>query len=375
MKKAIRIPLAFVAVCVFIVTIAAAHGGAVDPRTTPLPGLVTMALPWLISATVIITVASIFFFRRLAIAGAIATLICLPEALTICPLNIGDNDSSMSGHDSDSTFSVMTFNTYYFLDYKSDTLPAPDTNSTVKAILAADPDIALLQECAQVTFPDRTPYIGTTDSDSLTSRYPYRLSNGRSSCILSKFPVTEIQVDINTDASPSFSVTRYAVDIRGRKLNILSLHLQSLMLSDEAKLSVHDVSYMRTQRKDISIIRHELLPKIANAMRIRAGQAHEVRQLIDSISGPLIVCGDFNDVPLCYAIRTISGTDLKNAYTESAFGFAATYRKRGMSLRIDHMLFRAPLSAVSSRRIADGCSDHFPIMTTFNFDNTNNITH
>ena len=52
-------------------------------------------------------------------------------------------------------------------------------------------------------------------------------------------------------------------------------------------------------------VKSKLLTKLATAFKIRAVQAHAARSVIDSIGGPFIVAGDFNDIPGCYAMRVI----------------------------------------------------------------------
>lgn len=115
-------------------------------------------------------------------------------------------------------------------------------------------------------------------------------------------------------------------------------------------------------------MKSQLLSKLAEAFKIRAQQARAVRNVVDSIGGPFIVAGDFNDIPDCFAVRTIRGKDMHDAYADAAFGPAITYHGDRFYFRIDQVLYRGPFQAVGIERGSINSSDHNPLLTTFLFD-------
>ncbi len=92
------------------------------------------------------------------------------------------------------------------------------------------------------------------------------------------------------------------------------------------------------------------------------------REITDSIGGPFIVAGDFNDIPDCYAVRTIRGKDMHDAYADAAFGPTITYHGDKFYFRIDQVLYKGPFKAVDIERGDIASSDHNPLLTTFLFD-------
>ena len=89
-----------------------------------------------------------------------------------------------------------------------------------------------------------------------------------------------------------------------------------------------------------------ILSKIIKAYRSRSGQAEQVREEIDKSPHPVIICGDFNDVPNSYTYFTIRG-DLERCVYSKGAGIGKTLRILGPTLRIDYILTDKSL-AISS---------------------------
>ena len=75
---------------------------------------------------------------------------------------------------------------------------------------------------------------------------------------------------------------------------------------------------------------------------------------------PVIVCGDFNDVPNSYAYTTI-GKNLQNGFAEKGFGIGNTYDGISPTLRIDNIFADKKFDVVQFERFKKKLSDHFPI--------------
>ena len=124
----------------------------------------------------------------------------------------------------------------------------------------------------------------------------------------------------------------------------------------------------RALRRQVKDVKTQLISKLAHAFRLRAEQAHIIRHTIDSIGGNFIVAGDFNDIQDCYAVRTILGSDMHDAYADCALGPCITYHGNRFYFRIDHILYGGDLKAVSCRRGDITSSDHFPMLAKFLFE-------
>ncbi|MEI6747617.1 MAG: endonuclease/exonuclease/phosphatase family protein [Bacteroidota bacterium] len=144
-------------------------------------------------------------------------------------------------------------------------------------------------------------------------------------------------------------------------LRVYSVHLSSIMLFGEKSmltasgLVTGDKSGM--PRQMFRIIR-----KLRAAFIRRATQADILKANILRSPFPVIVCGDFNDTPLSYAIHTIR-KGLKDSFIEKGYGFGRTYIGSNVPLRIDNV-FADPSFYVSKHEVVNiRLSDHLPVLT------------
>lgn len=79
----------------------------------------------------------------------------------------------------------------------------------------------------------------------------------------------------------------------------------------------------------------------------------------------MIVAGDFNDIPGCYALRELCRDDFRNAFTEAGCGPIVTYHANRFYFHIDHIVYRGNMEAVAYRRGDCEASDHYPVIATF----------
>jgi endonuclease/exonuclease/phosphatase (EEP) superfamily protein YafD len=77
---------------------------------------------------------------------------------------------------------------------------------------------------------------------------------------------------------------------------------------------------------------------------------------------PVLVCGDFNDVPSSYTYRMARGK-LKDGFQTAGQGYAYTYRYYKRMLRIDYIFHSESLQGIDyySPEL-DVCSDHNPVI-------------
>ena len=105
-----------------------------------------------------------------------------------------------------------------------------------------------------------------------------------------------------------------------------------------------------------------VITKFKNAFLRRQGQADRVRAEIEKSPYPVIVCGDFNDVPNSYAYETI-GKNLQDAFVKKGTGLGRTFSGISPTLRIDNIFVDKRYSVNQYVRVQKKLSDHFPIIT------------
>lgn len=337
-------------------TILAAYGGMFDTARMQIPAIIAMTFPAFLILQVVSLAINILWFKRMALVNVATLAICWPSIATYCPIRLSDNRSA----DADApTFSLMTYNVLNLNEYRT---PATDFgyNRTLNYILKADPDIVALQECADIS---AGASITKSQVDSICKRYPYRSMGENGQSLLSKYPFKKLPIDI--DDNSSFNVKAYQLTIDTLEVTLLNVHLQSIGLTDSDKELYRQLTKGKTRRDELDEIKTGLLDKLSAAFIARAGQAAIVRNALDSIKGPVILCGDFNDIPGCYAQRTIMGDDMHDAFREAGKGPAITYHANRLYFRIDHILYRGPLEPLKVSRPKFPSSDHYPLIATF----------
>lgn len=353
-----------------ITTLAALWGGTIDPYTWVLPALLSMMLPLILVADVVLMALDIVFRRFRYIFIILASwLIGASALLNYSPINL-NKPEQLTPDERERSFTLLTYNVLHFLDFRGE-MPELDTNATIDYILSTDADIVSLQEAdAMMTWP--LWHITSDQIARLTERYPYRIINVNNQLsVLSKYPMEWDNVPLEGDAAQRMALFHF--DIKGHRVSLFNVHLASIGLdmADKALYQRLFDTYPLSEkhlRKELRDVKHQLIGKLGVAFRRRADQARTLRHVMDSVGGDFIVAGDFNDIPNCYAIRTIRGDDMNDAYAECALGPTITYHGNRFYFRIDHVLYRGAFraTAIESPRIPS--SDHYPVFTTFVFD-------
>lgn len=359
--------LASAAIVLFwLVVIACAWSNHISPLYSVVAPMAYMAFPYLMVLGIVLVLLTLFWSKKLALTGVVLMACCLPRALSVCPLHFSRTviDESVSTD----TFSVMTFNAFHFNSYKDISRDSIAADEAAIAIIDADPDIVLIQESFGFDpFEIRRKKISPALSAQIRAYYPYRLFTSDAMGVVSKYPFKTIDLpNYNPNGDESFRVQRVEFQIGDSLVNVYSIHLQSLFFSP-AELGII-ARIAGGNAKHIKEVRGSIMNKIRYAFRSRARQAQSVRNLVDSLSaGPVIVCGDFNDVPDCWAMREIKGNNLTDAFAASGFGPAVTYRKHNLYFRIDHILCSKQLKPLGAQVLKVGESDHYPLFALFAF--------
>lgn len=354
-----------------LLLIVSAYGGTVNPDRTVVPAILAMMFPYILCGCLLLLVIDSFLFRKTTLVMVASLIICLPSILTYSPFNLPN--PPLTKAEKERSFTLLTYNVLHFWDCRG-TNDALTSNTTIDYILSTDADIVNLQE---VEFIKTWPlwHITPAQIDSLGRRYPYRLIDiSNQLTLLSKYPFEEVKLTGDDEYLLShFALFKMNVD--GRRLYLFNVHLKSIGLTPEDKtlymsLLKDTPKSEKALRKELGKVRRQLLSKLGSAFRLRAAQARFIRNTIDSLGrSNVIVAGDFNDIPGCYAIRTIRGNDMADAYRENAFGPTITYHLNSFHFRIDHVLYRGDFKAVDIEREPVPSSDHYPLLTTFVWDN------
>ncbi|MDD6210919.1 MAG: endonuclease/exonuclease/phosphatase family protein [Bacteroidales bacterium] len=148
--------------------------------------------------------------------------------------------------------------------------------------------------------------------------------------------------------------------INSDTFRVINVHLQTTSVSqNQAQIHLFkNLGYSAGEKKAL----FNLAEQMNRNFKIRAEQAIEVHNTIDSTHIPVILCGDFNDTPASYTYHCIK-KGLKDGFQEAGNGYTYTYRYFRKLLRIDYILFSPYFKGIEYTSPSLEWSDHNPVIS------------
>ena len=280
------------------------------------------------------------------------------------PVHFGETKKISSNN----TIKILTYNTLMSGRLKKYTTKRP--NMVMKYALESDADIICLQE---FTVSKNKEYLTIEDIMHLFSKYPYkhikyRLSENSIShgiATFSKYPILNKK---NIDYPSGFNLSIYSdILIKGKIIRLINNHLESNKITDNDRalqLSLKD----KFSAENIKGVTLHFSRKLGIAYKLRAVQADAVAKVVAVSPYSVLLCGDFNDVPVSYAYTTVKG-NLKDAFAETGNGLGWTFNDRLYHFRIDYILYDSKaFTPVLYKTDKVKYSDHYPVFCKLNIN-------
>lgn len=181
--------------------------------------------------------------------------------------------------------------------------------------------------------------------------------------IFSKYPLNNPDKIVFSNSTGNV-VTYADVEVNEQIVRLFNAHMQSFRLSNKDVKYVQDITGGLNQ-EDInkSSLQKMLivLGKLRDGFIKRGAQARILADYIEKSPYPVIVCGDFNDVPTSYTYHAISHT-LQDAFLQSSYGIGKTFNAFLPTLRIDYILVDNKMKPTNFKIIDKDYSDHYAIV-------------
>lgn len=143
------------------------------------------------------------------------------------------------------------------------------------------------------------------------------------------------------------------VNYKGQRIRIYSVHLSSnkikQMPDNESLESLWNDSKFIVDKYNLHAIK-------------RTEQLKQILTHIEQCPYPVLLTGDFNDVPLSYIYR-MACKQLNDAFVSHGFGFGKTHNTMLPILRIDYAFHSEDIKVTNQKLIKIDFSDHYPLMT------------
>lgn len=141
-------------------------------------------------------------------------------------------------------------------------------------------------------------------------------------------------------------------------VRIINVHLHSM------KLRVDDL--VKEENEKVQLVKlKETVKRLREGFIEHAKETALLKTYIQDSKFPVILVGDFNDVPYSYTYMTFRDI-LQNSFEEAGSGFGFTYNESPSFIRIDNQ-FSSESLLVKSHEVHNNIdfSDHFPVSVTY----------
>jgi endonuclease/exonuclease/phosphatase family metal-dependent hydrolase len=140
-------------------------------------------------------------------------------------------------------------------------------------------------------------------------------------------------------------------------VRVYNLHLQSNRITNKTQ----EVIANRTNDEyDFKSNVLSILKRYKNYHLTRTDQALSVKEHADASPHRVMICGDFNDVPLSYNYHILQ-EGLVDAFKAKGEGLGSTFNGVLPFLRIDYILANPTIDIVKFNVIKEVYSDHYPV--------------
>ncbi len=323
----------------------------IDPAQHILPSYLGLAFPYLLLVNMAFLLFWIAKKKIYFLIPLIAFVTCYSEARRTFSLG---HDHRATGD----TLSVTSYNVQMFQFF------APkERNKTLEYILNCGSDIVCIQEFGHST---RKGYLSQKEvTDTLSTLYPYcavyenQLTwNAQIGvAILSKHPIVKKGI---IDYESEHNSAIYAdILFKGDTIRVFDCHFESNKLTEEEKASLRKIKAV--SKNDANSVVNSVSTKMSTSYKIRARQAEVVDSLVRETKYPIILCGDFNDVPVSYTYYTVKGDKLVDSFAECGSGYGYTYNGKLFHFRIDQIMHSKEGKALQFHIGKEKYSDHYPI--------------
>lgn len=223
---------------------------------------------------------------------------------------------------------VMTYNVRSFIEDDG----SRNLDSMVAIIKSVNPDILCFQEfgfreAIDTLLKNMNPLPKTLSRHDL------------SPAIYSRFPIVRAErIDTMKE------VVWADILVKEDTIRVINTHLHSTEIrrADNTYLENHE--YLDDEGSEQHL--KNMVSRLTENNKLRAYQVDTISHIISASPYPVIVCGDFNDVPVSNTYRRMSRR-LNDAFREQGRGYSHTYRGFFDMLRIDYVFSSKEFTTLS----------------------------
>lgn len=332
----------------------------IDPGKIWFFAFFGLAYPFLLLANIFFVIFWIVKKKKFFIVPLLALLIGWNYLSSLVQFPLKSNISKVNNKD---LFSIMSYNVRLFDLY--DWNKGTNTSGEIfDFINSSSPDIICFQEFyAKNTGNLSEASISSLLNNEYQSHIDYLKTNSNSNYGIATYSRFQIVNRGVIQFKNSLNTSIYTdVIVNKDTIRVFNNHLQSIRFNRNNYYFINNSKNLNDDErikeiKDISF-------RLRDAFIKRAGQAKILSQHIKNSPYPVLICGDFNDVPVSYAYHIIQN-GLKDSFREAGKGIGNTYLGKFPSFRIDYILHNKVIECVDYNVPKVELSDHYPVTGKF----------
>ncbi|MEO6404120.1 MAG: endonuclease/exonuclease/phosphatase family protein [Ferruginibacter sp.] len=339
-----------------------------NPRHFWFIGLLTLASFYFLMILVIFIFFWLFAKARWSLISIISILLAWQPLKQLIQIRATPNFTLVKHP---SHLRVLTWNVEHFdiLEHKTH----PERKQLmIDMIKQYEPDVVCFQEMVAGEKPNAINYLQYFAQQLGMPYYHYSFNKKLDFdndhhfgiIIMSKLPLAAKHT-MSYEPNDYNSIFQYVDVVKAADtFRVVNLHLQSLKFSSDNLQYIESPSMKQELNMEKS---KSILSKLRTGFFKRQVQSNHIKLSLNQSPYPLIVCGDFNDVPNSYAYNKI-GDGLQNAFAIKGTGIGRTFYNISPTLRIDNIFVDKRFTVEQYVRIKKKLSDHFPVIADLYFN-------
>ncbi len=335
-----------VTILLSLFTLIGLFAGNANPANETALAMIVYVMPYLIIGNAIVLLYWIIRRRWHWALIPIITLLCsIPYMGTLYQFQFSEAPKTKS------SFKIGSYNVALF----GREISGFKANDILTEIKKQNVDILCLQEYME--------HLGDKKVSESYKSYFSSMAKGKEDMVIfsHRFPIKESGIIEfgNTNNSGMWA----DIEINGQTIRVFNVHLETTGFNR----TLRNISKMTQQgsRLEENRIVRAVYGNYTRGMVVRAAQSNLVANEIRKSPYPVILCGDFNDVPYSYTYNTMKGS-LVDGFKECGEGFMSTYRGRKMT-RIDYIFHDPVIKGESYTTLDMNYSDHNPVFMQIGF--------
>lgn len=325
-----------------------------NPSFSVIPSLLGVAFPFLLFTNIIFTAVFLYAKNKFFLISLVALLISFKPISYTFSFHIPQKQV-------DNEFKVMSYNVRLFNIYQwIEDLDAADKISTL--INEESPDILCMQEFYSShenrNFKAEIEQAGGYDYFCSAQNSSQRKTGN---IIFSKFRM--VNHGFFKPEGSARNVVYADIITNPDTIRVYSVHLAPLHLSNKDYDFIDNFNESKNSRKVKGI--RGIIHKMEAAYKVRTNEVNDILAHAAQSKYPVLLCGDFNEVPLSKTYKQFADDSFKDSFIKSGLGVGNTYSRNFLKFRIDYILYNRDFKPLDFSVFRKEYSDHYPIIGTF----------